>query len=78
MNINPHNKYCLLALGGVFKIVKKKSKLFSMFHEGVIFIFTLLRIKNCCVLLIGMTFEFNAFSRENESLLCGMRSFYDN
>lgn len=46
-----------------------------MFHEGVISIFTLLRIKNCCVLLIGMTFEFNAFSQENESLLCGMRSF---
>lgn len=45
-----------------------------MFHEDDVIIFMLLRIKNYCALLIGITFEFNAFSQENESLLCGTRS----
>ena len=58
---------------GVLKIVKK-IKLFSIFHEGVVIILTLLRIKNYCALVTGITFELNAFSQENESLLRGMRS----
>lgn len=61
----------------MFLKIVKKFKLFAVFHEGII-IFTLLRIKNCCALLIGITFEFNAFSQENESLLCGMRSLITN
>ena len=50
---------------------------FSVFN-GVIIIFTLLRIENYCALLKGIAFEFNAFSQENESLLCGMRSVITN
>lgn len=51
----------------------KKIK-FSVFHEGVAIIFILLRIEDYCALLIGITFEFNAFSQENEPLLCRLRS----
>ena len=36
-------------------------KKITMFQEGVVIIFTSLRIKNCCALVIGITFELNAF-----------------
>lgn len=39
----------------------KKIKLFSIFQEGVVIISMSLRIKNCCALVIGVTFELNAF-----------------
>lgn len=47
-------------LRDIFKMAKN-IKLFSIFQEGFVTIFTSLSIKNCCALVIGVTLELNAF-----------------